>query len=154
MSLRHPRKRRTDRNALLRNLPGAIVPKDVPKGTRVKASTPEQVTQDLTEQYLSALGLAWFHMPPYILAAAFRRRPMSGAELGAAHQASQIVKGLPDLLVFSPTGRFLALELKTDAKTSKLSAAQRLWRAEIGTREARSFEEAKNIIDAWWTLIG
>lgn len=29
MSLKHPRKRRTDRNALLRDVPGAVMPKDL-----------------------------------------------------------------------------------------------------------------------------
>lgn len=128
-------------------LPRILKPKRQ-KG-RSKASTPEEVTQDLVERYLDALGIPWFHMPPYILSAAFRRRPMSGAELGAAHRASEVVKGLPDLLIFSPTGKFIAIELKTDAKASKLSAAQRMWRSAIGTREARSFEEAKKIIDEW-----
>ena len=118
-----------------------------------KASTPEAVTQDLTEQYLDALGLQYVRIPAYVLRAAFGYRPgASGAELGAMAAASSYLKGLPDLIVLSPTGRFLALELKTDAKASKMTAAQRMWRAGIGTREARSFEEAKRIIDAWWTV--
>ena len=122
-----------------------------PQGKRAprKAKTPEEVTQRMTERYLDALGLKWFHMPPYILRAAFAQRRASGAELGAMAGAAAIVRGLPDLLIWDGAGRCLPIELKTEAKASKLSASQRMWRAAIGTREARSFEEAKAIIDAW-----
>lgn len=119
-----------------------------PRGRKrpAKASTPEAVTQDLTEQYLGRLGLPFVRIPAYVLAVVFRFRPgLSGAELGALREASHYLKGLPDLLVLYPSGRFLALELKTE--TGKLSAAQRLWRTAIGTKVARSFEEAKAMID-------
>ncbi|MDQ2999901.1 MAG: hypothetical protein M3Y08_01370 [Fibrobacterota bacterium] len=120
-----------------------------PKGRKrvKKAVTPEAVTQDLTEQYLDALGLPWFHLPAFVLRAAFGWNPhRSGAELGAMSQAAGIVRGLPDLLIFQ-AGRCLPLELKAD--NGKMTAAQRMWRAAIGTQEARSFEAAKAIIDAW-----
>lgn len=113
-----------------------------------KATTPEAVTQDLTEQYLDALGLPWFHLPAYVLRAAFGwSAHRTGPELGAMKEAAGIVRGLPDLLIFHPDGRCLPLELKSD--TGKLTAAQRMWRTAIGTREARTFEAAKEIIDAW-----
>lgn len=121
------------------------------RGGRAKASTPEAVTQEMTEQYLDLLGLQYVRIPAYALRAAFGYRPgASGAELGAMSAASSYLKGLPDLIILSPNGRFLALELKTDAKASKMTAAQRMWRAGIGTREARSFEEAKAAIDSWY----
>lgn len=119
-----------------------------------KAKTPEEVTQSLVEKYLDALGLQWFHMPPFVLRAAFAHtNRAAGAELGAMSRAAAIVRGLPDLLIWDPRrpGLCLPIELKTEAKDSKLSAAQRQWRTAIGTREARSFEEAKAIIDAWQT---
>lgn len=115
-----------------------------------KAKTPEEVTQGLTERYLDALGLKWFHMPPYVLRAAFGwRKDRTGPEMGAMAGAAAIVRGLPDLLIWDARGRCLPIELKTDAKASKLSASQRAWRTAIGTKEARSFEEAKALIDAW-----
>jgi len=124
-----------------------------PKGKRSKAprkaKTPEAVTQELVERYLDTLGLKWFHMPPYILRAAFGAARHSGAELGAMARAAAIVRGLPDLIIWDGKGRVLNIELKTEAKASKLTAAQRMWRAAIGTKEARSFEEAKAEIDAW-----
>lgn len=130
-------------------LPRILKPKRQ-KG-RSKASTPEDSTQELVEQYLDAVGLWWFHMPKYVLRAAFGRRAASGAELGAMSRAAEQVRGLPDLIIWDGKGRALNIELKTDAKASKLSAAQRMWRAAIGTQEARSFEEAKKIIDEWKT---
>jgi len=100
------------------------------------------VTQELTEQYLGVLGLPYVRIPAYVLKAAFGYRPgATGAELGAMRDASAYLKGLPDLIILDSAGRALAIELKTD--TGKLSAAQRLWRAAIGTKTARSFEEAK-----------
>lgn len=120
------------------------------KGGRSRASVSEATTQGLVEAYLDALGLQYVRIPAYVLRAAFGYRPgVTGAELGAMSQASSYLKGLPDLIVLSPTGKFLALELKTDAKTSKMTAAQRLWRTSIGTYEVRSFEQAKDLIDAW-----
>ncbi|HLP41250.1 MAG TPA: hypothetical protein VK465_07060 [Fibrobacteria bacterium] len=114
-----------------------------------KAKTPEAVTQELTERYLDALGLPWFHMPAYVLRAAFGMARHSGAEIGAMARAAAIVRGLPDLLIWDGKGRAIAIELKTEAKASKLTAAQRMWRAAIGTHECRSFEAAKAVIDAW-----
>ena len=116
-----------------------------------KAKTPEDTIQAQVEAYLDACGLWWFHMPKYILRAAFARASHSGAELGAMAQAAAVVRGLPDLIVWDGKGRVLNIELKTEAKASKLTAAQRMWRAAIGTHEARSFEAAKAIIDAWRT---
>jgi hypothetical protein len=115
-----------------------------------KAKTPEEVTQAQVEAYLDALGLKWFHMPAYVLRAAFGwRKDRSGPEMGAMAAAAAIVRGLPDLLIWDGRGRCLPIELKTDAKASKLTAAQRMWRTAIGTKEARSFEEAKALIDDW-----
>lgn len=142
------------RFAMLAGLPGTqagLAQRPAGKASRKprKAKTPEAVTQALVEKYLDACGLWWFHMPPFVLRAAFARASASGAELGAMARAAAIVRGLPDLLIWDGRGRCLPIELKTDAKASKLSAAQRLWRVAIGTREARSFEEAKALIDSW-----
>lgn len=120
-----------------------------PKGRR-KATTPEDTIQSLVEQYLNRQGIPFIRIPAYVLRAAFGWRPgVSGAELGAMREASGYLKGLPDVIAMDDRGRALPIELKTDAKASKLSAAQRMWRAAIGTKEARSFEEAKRLIDEW-----
>ena len=81
-----------------------------------KAKTPEAVTQALVEKYLDACGLWWFHMPPFVLRAAFARGAASGAELGAMARAAAAVRGLPDLLIWDGRGRCLPIELKTEAK--------------------------------------
>ena len=131
--------------------PAFLLARNIAKNRRkgpAKASTPEAVTQELVEQYLGHLGLPYIRIPAYVLRAAFGYRPgASGAELGAMREASAYLKGLPDLIVLDASGCALSIELKTD--TGKLSAAQRLWRTAIGTKTARSFEEAKALIDAW-----
>ncbi len=128
-----------------------------PQGKRGprKAKTPEEVIQGLVEAYLDALGLKWFHMPPYVLRAAFGwKADRTGPEMGAMAKAAESVRGLPDLLIWDGRGRCLPIELKTEAKASKLTAAQRAWRTAIGTKEARSFEEAKALIDTWISASG
>ncbi len=123
-----------------------------PRGRKrpAKAKTPEAVTQELCEQYLGLLGIPYVRIPAYVLKAAFGWRPnATGAELGAMKESSHYLKGLPDLIILDAKGRHLSIELKTEAAASKLTAAQRMWRAAIGTKEARSFEEAKAMIDAW-----
>lgn len=131
--------------------PAFLLARNIAKKGRkrpAKASTPEAVTQELTEQYLGRLGLPYVRIPAYVLRAAFGYRPgASGADLGAMREASAYIKGLPDLIVLDANGRALPIELKTD--TGKLTAAQRMWRTAIGTKTARSFEEAKAMIDAW-----
>ena len=146
------------RFAMLHGIEGAqagLAAKPAGKARRpAKAKTPEEATQAATERYLDLLGLKWFHMPAYVLRAAFAQHRASGAELGALARAAAIVRGLPDLLIWDGRGRCLPIELKTEARASKLTAAQRQWQAAIGTKEARSFEEAKALIDEWRNAAG
>ena len=100
----------------------------LPRYKRVKKAArstgPESILQQEAELYAVSIGLIPFHLPEFLMNAAFRRRAMSGAELGAALRASQKVKGFPDLILFY-RGHFRAVELKT--QIGKLSQAQRYW---------------------------
>ncbi len=138
------------RLALLHGLPGTqteAAKRPAGKQGLAKAKTSEEAIQASVEAYLDRLALPWFHLPPYVLRAAFGWGRHSGPELGAMSRAAAIVRGLPDLLIWDGKGRCLAIELKT--ATGKLTAAQKAFRAAIGTQVARSFDEAKGIIDAW-----
>lgn len=119
------------------------------KGIRRRATTPEEILQDQAEAYLALCGLEKPHMPEYMLAKSFGRRIMSGAELGAARDASQEVTGLPDLLIFDPNrhGELLAIELKTDI--GRMSAEQRRWQRILGTICCRTFEYFQETLDKW-----
>lgn len=120
--------------------------------SEIKASKPEAVAQRQVEAYLAIRGLYAFHMPEFLLNAAFRNRNISGAELGAAKRAADKVRGLPDLLIFDPKrpGLILSLELKTEI--GKLTASQKHWMTILGTTVCRSFESAKQVIDNWVAL--
>ena len=137
---------------------GEILPKDqglmFPRRAKVRkvaprASKPEAVTQRQVEAYLALRGLYAFHMPEFLLNAAFRNRNMSGAELGAAKRASDKVRGLPDLMIFDPKrpGLMLPIELKTEI--GHITPSQKHWATILGTVFCRSFESAKQAIDNW-----
>lgn len=140
---------------------GDVLPKDqglmFPRHAKtrkptLKASKPEAVTQRQVEAYIGLLGLYSFHMPEFLLNAAFRNRSLSGAELGAAKRASDKVRGLPDLLIFDPKrpGLILSIELKTEI--GHITPAQKHWATILGTKFCRSFEAAKMEIDGWRIL--
>lgn len=123
------------------------------KKSAKRASKPESVTQELVEVYCHAIGLETFHMPAYVLNAAFGWKPnRTGAEFHAMKEASQEVKGLPDLLIFDSKrpGRLIAIELKTEI--GKMTAFQKIWQQRLGTTLCRSFESAKQAIDNWILL--
>lgn len=130
---------------------GLAIPRYTGKNRRggpAKAKTPESVTQDLVEQYLALLGLPKLHIPEFLLANAFGRA-MSGAELGAARDAADEVRGFPDLVIFY-RGRYAAIELKTPI--GKMTHAQIRWQKMLNTVCCRSFETAKEFIDEWMVI--
>jgi hypothetical protein len=127
-----------------------VHPKDVglalprilrPKRKRARPSGPSEASiQGLVEAYLRLRSVPYFRVPD----AAYRAIFAGQASHGTMREASAYLKGLPDVLLLVG-GRYLALELKRDG--GKLTAAQRLWRAAIGTRVAHSWEEAQEIIN-------
>jgi len=131
---------------LLAGNPLALVRYGKKAKRKARATTKEATTQDLVEQYCDLVRVERFHIPEFLLANAFGRRAMSGPELGAAREASEEIKGFPDLALFYH-GRFLAIELKTEI--GKMSPSQLDWQRRLGTVQCRSFEAAKAEIDAW-----
>lgn len=115
-----------------------------------KAGRPEAVLQEQVEAYCAALGLQTFHMPEYVLNAAFGwNANRTGPELGAMRDAAEEVRGLPDLLIFHPMypGRLKAIELKTEV--GKMTSSQKTWQVRLGTSLCRSFEAARAEVDMW-----
>ena len=111
------------------------------------------MTQEQVEAYCHLRGLETFHMPAYVLNAAFGWKPnRTGAEFHAMKEASQEVKGLPDLLIFDSKrpGRLIAIELKTEI--GRMTQFQKIWQQRLGTNLCRSFEEAKQCVDNWMVL--
>lgn len=115
-----------------------------------QASKPEKALQAQAEAYCAIKGLESFHMPEYVLKAAFGWNPhRHGSEFGAMRDAAAEVRGLPDLLIFDARrpGLVLAVELKTEI--GKLSAAQRMWKLRLGTTVCRGFDEFRAAVDGW-----
>jgi len=115
-----------------------------------RAKTPEAVIQSQVEAYLTRLDLDFFHVPEFVLNAAFGWNPhRTGPEFYAMKNASQDIKGFPDLMITSRKhyGLVLWIELKTE--TGKEKSGQKEWARKVGTHLCRSTEEAKAVIDAW-----
>lgn len=126
--------------------PGSLQPKGKKKKPVPKAKTPEAAIQAQVEAYIELLGLASFHIPDALLRAGFAQgKPVSFALINAAAE----VRGFPDLIIFDPMrhGFVLCLELKTAIGT--MTANQRAWQKNVGSKLCRSFEEAKQEIDRW-----
>ncbi len=119
------------------------------KKSKPKASTPEAVIQRQVENYCALVHLECFHIPEIMLAVFKRKEGRTGAELGALHDAAEMVKGWPDCSISDPRyhGYTLYLELKTEI--GKMSPYQKRWLRVLGTKVPRSFDAARADIDAW-----
>ncbi len=127
------------------------IPTHAPKRKKVpKDKTPEAVIQAKVEHYLGLLGLDFFHVPEYVLNTSFGWNPTrTGPQINAMKNASQDIKGFPDLMITSRKhyGRVLWIELKS--AIGKEKPGQKEWARKVGTHLCRSVEEATNVINAW-----
>ena len=124
-----------------------LTPREKAAATRHKrAGGSEAELQSLCEQYLTLRQIPFLHIPAMTLNAAFHRRQMSGAELGAARAASEYLAGFPDICCFY-RGRYFAFELKS-AK-GVFTHNQRKWQRDILVTEIRDFETFKMLLDKW-----
>ncbi len=115
-----------------------------------KDKTPEAVIQAKVEHYLKLLDLDFFHVPEFVLNAAFGWNPnRTGPEFYAMKNASQDIKGFPDLMITSRKhyGRVLFIELKS--AVGKEKPGQKEWAHRVGSHLCRSTEEAVEVINAW-----
>lgn len=115
------------------------------KRQTAKAPVKESAIQKFAEDYLDACGLAYIRIPDAIYKAIF------GNGIVPIHikvLISRFIKGLPDLTVLFPNGRYVCAELKTTK--GKLSAGQKAFRILVGEQNyftIRSTEEFKKLID-------
>lgn len=116
-----------------------------PKKTPIKI--PEAVIQKQVESYLRLKRIPYFRVPDSVY-----RNIKSMGKRGAI-EASSSLKGLPDLMIFkvTPDGSTICLPLELKTANGKLTDTQKMWQEKIGTKVARSLEEAVNLIESFWT---
>ncbi len=126
-------------------------PTMAPKRKKVpKDKTPEAVIQAKVEHYLKLLDLDFFHVPEYVLNSAFGWKPdRPGNELNAMKNASQDIKGFPDLMITSRKHYGCVLWIELKSAIGKEKPGQKEWARKVGTHLCRSVEEATNVINAW-----
>ncbi len=127
------------------------IPTHAPKRKKVpKDKTPEAVIQAKVEHYLGLLGLDFFHVPEYVLNTSFGWNPTrTGPQINAMKNASQDIKGFPDLMITSRHhfGRVLFIELKRDG--GKARPGQKEWARKVGAPLIDNYQDAVNAINAW-----
>ncbi len=129
-----------------RDNPAFLLPRTRGKAPepRPKASQPEAVTQREACAFLDAHGIAWFHMPAWLLAIAFAVE--KGNPDPVVREAAEEVRGLPDLLLFY-RGRAAAFELKTEIGTA--TKAQKSWIVRLNGQVCHTLADFKRAVLAW-----
>lgn len=111
---------------------------------RPKASQPEATTLAQACAFLDAEGIAWFHMPAWLLAIAFAVE--KGNPDPVVREAAEEVRGLPDLLLFY-RGRSAAFELKTEIGSA--TKAQKSWIVRLNGMVCHTLADFKRAVRDW-----
>ena len=106
----------------------------------------EKSMQAQVESYLRLRRIPYIRIPDAVY------RSISSMSKGAGIGSARSLRGVPDLTLFkvTPDGFTMCLPLELKTKTGKLSEAQKMWQEKIGTKVARSFEDAVKLIDQFW----
>ncbi len=115
-----------------------------------KVKTPEALMQGRIEAYCAHKGLETFHIPEWVMNSAFGWNPArTGPQINAMMNASQEIKGFPDLMITHPNypGRVLFGECKTII--GKMTAYQKVWQKRVGTKLWQSEDAAFVDIENW-----
>jgi hypothetical protein len=78
----------------------------------------EDDLQMATARYLDTMGLLWSHV-----ANERKASPQAGARL----KAKGVKSGVPDVLIFEPSGDYNGLAIELKIKPNKLSQSQKEW---------------------------
>jgi hypothetical protein len=106
---------------------GAVPKPTARKRAKKRAKTPESIIEEQVEGLLDNMGLKYIRVPDSIYAAIFGNnmvKPYIKAMISA------FIKGLPDITVLLRDGRYICIELKTEA--GKLSQGQKTFAKAIG----------------------
>ncbi len=108
----------------------------------------EAPLQEACERWLESRGIAYLHIPAYLLNAGFNNGPSSGPAVWARVNAAKDIRGFPDLCIFHPDQKHYRVdELKS--RTGTLTDAQEKWKIALGGQVFRNFEEWRESTEKW-----
>lgn len=108
----------------------------------------EAPLQEACERWLETRGIAYLHIPAYLLNAGFNGGPTSGPAVWARNRAAKDVRGFPDLCIFHPNRlNYLVTELKS--KTGTLTDSQEKWKDALGGHVFRNFDDWCECVEKW-----
>lgn len=113
------------------------------KRSKARASMPESVLQKQCEDYLDALDIAYIRIPDAMNSIVFGSKSIP---VHVKVMIAAFTKGVPDITVLYPDGRYVCCEMKTEI--GKQSQSQKDWSRRVSGNYhiVRSFEDFKSII--------
>ena len=109
---------------------------------QVGSGITEHQLQRQCEQYLRINNIVFIRVPDAIYKAIFGNRLIPPATRALI---SSFIKGLPDLTILLPSGKYICVELKT--ATGKMSQGQKEFARNIPVTICRTFEEFRKLVD-------
>jgi len=116
-----------------------------PKNMGKAPKTSEAMLQKQCEDYLVIRKIAFVRIPDAVYREVFGRNNTSPRLRGVI---SSYLKGLPDLTVLYPSGRYLAIELKSGS--GKMTQGQKNFKKLVGVDNyylVRSFDAFRELVD-------
>lgn len=108
-----------------------------PKSAKVEM--PEKEIQSKCEEYLNDIGYQYIHIPDILQQYLRHRAPPHIAKI-----SSMAFKGMPDLIVLHPSGKYLLLELKTEI--NKETQSQINWSKGLNLVVSHGLDESLKIL--------
>ena len=105
----------------------------------------EDQLQSQCEEYLNIIGLPFIRFPSTLYRKIFG--PYNTLSAQVRGWLSTYMKGVPDLTILHPWGRYLCVELKT--QRGKLSQGQKGFAKRVPVTVCRSFEGFRDLVDRW-----
>ena len=117
-----------------------------PNPTKKPCVIPEKIIQAQVESYLRARRIPYLRLPDGLYRSLGRMTKRDGID------SAKAISGYPDLSIFKvlPDGSTKVLPLELKSAKGKMSPTQEMWAQKIGTKLARSVEEAVALIQEFW----
>ena len=117
-----------------------------------KVSVKEITIQKQSEELLNRLNIKFIHIPDALLKMAFSANSKMPIHIKVI--VSRLVKGIPDLVILLPNGKYICIELKTEKGT--LSTGQKEFKNAIGINNfylCRSVDEVIGVLKKYDAVV-